>query len=229
MLQQTQAPRVVPKFNDFVKQFPTFTQLAEADNQSILQLWSGLGYNRRALWLKELCITVSKKNHFPKDPEELIKFKGIGPYTARSIPIFAFNLNIATVDTNIKQILVEKGFAKLSNSENELFGIARQILPLGKSRDWHNALMDYGSHSDFRTKRKMKTKTKTKGRTKKSKQFINSSRDYRGRIIRHLTSQKFASKADLLNLNIPTEQFDLIIDKLVKDKLVTINERKYFL
>ena len=78
MLQQTQVSRVVPKFNEFVKTFPTIDSLANADTKHLLQVWSGLGYNRRAIWLKEAAKQIAERGKFPQTAKDLEKLKGLG-------------------------------------------------------------------------------------------------------------------------------------------------------
>jgi len=85
MLQQTQVSRVVPKFNGFMETFPTIASLANANTKHLLRVWSGLGYNRRAIWLKEAARQVVQKGEFPQSVEELRELKGVGPYTSRSV------------------------------------------------------------------------------------------------------------------------------------------------
>ena len=145
MLQQTQVNRVVSKYEEFLEEFPDFEALANANQKHLLKVWSGLGYNRRALWLKDAALSVVSLGEFPRNASELRKLKGIGPYTSKSILIFAFNEDIAAVDTNIRRVLISTGFAREDMSLQELQGIADRILLKGRSSDWHNALMDYGA------------------------------------------------------------------------------------
>ena len=91
MLQQTQVSRVVSKYLEFLDAFPTLEELAFAEAKQVLRVWSGLGYNRRALWLRDAAKQIMEKRKFPQTVEELNQLKGIGPYTSRSILIFAFN------------------------------------------------------------------------------------------------------------------------------------------
>ena len=94
MLQQTQVPRVIEKFPEFIKAFPTFRELATASDTAVLRHWQGLGYNRRGLYIKRIAEIVTK-NHggqLPQDRATLERFPGIGPNTAGSILAFAFNL-----------------------------------------------------------------------------------------------------------------------------------------
>ncbi len=90
MLQQTQVDRVVPKYRRWITKWPTWKKLAMATERELLTMWSGLGYNRRALYLGRLAEVVQTQyaGRLPEDPTELTKLPGIGPYTARAILIF---------------------------------------------------------------------------------------------------------------------------------------------
>lgn len=221
MLQQTQVNRSIEKYLEFIDKYPTIKDLAEASVSSVLKSWSGLGYNRRALWLHEAANQIVKLKDFPETPEELQKLKGIGPYTSRSILIFAFNYDIATVDTNIRRILIAENFAKEETKEKELFIIAQKLLPKGKARDWHNALMDFGSLVLTSAKTGIKPKTTTSRNSKENRRF-------RGIIVKYLTRNSKALKERMIkNCNIPTEKIDDILEGLLADGLI-IKIRKYY-
>ena len=221
MLQQTQASHVASKYNNFIKRFPTLEKLAHASKAEILSLWSGLGYNRRALWLQEAARTIVEKGVFPQTPKELEKLKGIGPYTAKSILIFAFNLDIATVDTNIRRILIAENFATEETSEKQLFEIANKLLPIGKSSDWHNALMDFGA--TFLTARKTGISP-----TSKQSNFKDSDREKRGQILKYLLEEEKATFPELKNhLKIEKKRLETILEKMVKDGLLNKIDERY--
>lgn len=224
MLQQTQTSRVVPKYEAFIEKFPTIDTLARSENIEVLELWSGLGYNRRALWLKEAAQKLHSLGHFPMNFKELKKIKGIGDYTSRAILIFAFNQDIATVDTNIRRIFIHEGFATPDTSDKELFQIAELLLPKGRSRDYHSALMDYGNVILTSTKTKIKPKT-VQGK------FEGSTRQIRGQIIKYLThTKKEASKEELIKVcESNKEKIDKILEKLEKDGLIKKKENYYFI
>ncbi|MHA1944172.1 MAG: Fe-S cluster assembly protein HesB [Candidatus Thorarchaeota archaeon] len=195
MLQQTQVNRVVPKYLEFLNQFPTLEVLAAADTKELLQIWSGLGYNRRALWLREAARQIMVKNEFPNTVEELRNLKGVGPYTSRSILIFAFNKDLAAVDTNIRRVLIASGFADEEMSSSQLQQVADDLLLKGRSCDWHNALMDYGA---------LVITSSSTGVSPQTKQprFKGSTRQLRGAIIRILTKSHTLSLNELIsNLN----------------------------
>ena len=214
MLQQTQVTRVVPKYLEFLEEFPTIEDLAAADTKTLLRVWSGLGYNRRALWLREAAQQIVDLTEFPIEIDELRRLKGVGPYTSRSILIFAFNRNLAAVDTNIRRVLIAEGFATESTSDKELQQIADALLLQGRSRDWHNALMDYGSA--------VLTSSST-GISPRSEQscFTGSTRELRGIILRELVETGPASSDELRSRIDMTEGqaecFDSVIEGLVRD------------
>jgi len=106
MLQQTQISRVLPKYKQFLSEFPTLKILSQASNKKLLKIWKGLGYWRRALFLKETAKKILKeqKGKFPKDSRLLETFPGIGPYTARAVACFAFQNKDAFLDTNIRRV-----------------------------------------------------------------------------------------------------------------------------
>ncbi|MFX1473381.1 MAG: Fe-S cluster assembly protein HesB [Promethearchaeota archaeon] len=191
MLQQTQVNRVVPKYLEFLEAFPNIESLAEAETKRLLQVWSGLGYNRRAIWLREAAREIVNRGSFPKTAEGLCALKGIGPYTSRSILIFAFNEDLAAIDTNIRRVLIASGFATEEMPESQLQTVANRLLLEGRSSDWHNALMDYGSE--------VLTSNAT-GIAPSSSQprFAGSNRQVRGAIIRHLTCANSLSLQEIL-------------------------------
>lgn len=108
MLQQTQVSRVIPKYELFLKRFPSVTILAKAPLSEVLRLWSGLGYNRRAKFLHESARHCVKyyAGVFPADVALLEEFPGIGHYTARAVATFSFNQPSVFIETNIRTVLL---------------------------------------------------------------------------------------------------------------------------
>ncbi len=107
MLQQTQVSRVIILYKNFIQKFPTAMHLAAATNADILLAWRGLGYNSRALRLRDAARTVVRNlgGRFPRDLSGLMAIKGIGHYTAAAVLNFAFGLPIPCLDTNIRRIV----------------------------------------------------------------------------------------------------------------------------
>src|SRR4051794_27028125 len=107
MLQQTQVARVVPRYEAWLERWPTAESLAAAPVADVLAEWVGLGYNRRALRLREACAVVASHGW----PEDLRTLPGIGPYTASAVGAFAFGRDELPVDTNVRRVLQRTGFA----------------------------------------------------------------------------------------------------------------------
>lgn len=153
MLQQTQVPRVIEKFKEFSTQFPAIQDLAKASTADIIKAWSGLGYNRRALLLhkfaKEVCEKYNGK--IPDSAQILRTLPGIGPYTAGAIASFAYNKPEPAIDVNVRRIYLryfhgkDQGLPMRKKEEQELHELAKSTIPEGKSAQFHNALMDFGS------------------------------------------------------------------------------------
>lgn len=141
MLQQTQAARVVPFFERFIGRFPTVESLADAVLQEVLDAWAGLGYNSRALRLREAC-RIIRASGWPTTPEALAELPGVGPYTAAAVASFAFGAHVPAVDTNIRRILSRWHGESLNGA-----ALARAAeVALGEpARDWNQAMMDLGA------------------------------------------------------------------------------------
>lgn len=183
MSQQTQIDRVIPKYEAWLKRFPTTETLAKAPLTDVLAYWSGLGYNRRALNLKKTAeiIVANYTGKFPRDEKLLLALPGIGPYTARAILCFAFNQQIAVIDTNVRKvILTQFSFKQAEVTEKEIEQIAVQLLPKDKAYEWNQALMDYASA----------VLKKEKIKIPKQSKFMGSHRYYRGQVLKVLLAKK---------------------------------------
>jgi A/G-specific adenine glycosylase len=150
MLQQTQVDRVVPKFEAFLARFPSIESLAAASQADVLRLWQGLGYNSRAIRLHGVARAVvnSYGGKMPHEREALLDLPGIGPYTAAAIRAFAFDIDDAPLDTNIRRIVHRLTLGiefppKASNAQ--LDEAARALAPGGAAHDWNSAMMDLGA------------------------------------------------------------------------------------
>jgi A/G-specific adenine glycosylase len=150
MLQQTQVSRVLPKYEAFLTRFPSLEALAAAPLTDVLALWQGLGYNSRSVRLQRCAqATVAAAGGeaacLPDGVEALRRLPGIGPYTARAVLIFAHNADLAAVDANVRRVLTHELGLPQDIRPTKLEAVADAALPPGRSRDWHNALMDYGA------------------------------------------------------------------------------------
>lgn len=220
MLQQTQADRVVGKFLAWMDTFPDTETLASATLREVLILWSGLGYNSRGQRLQNCAKVIMERfdGVVPARPELLKTLPGIGEYTCRSIPVFADNLDVAAVDTNIRRIIIHEFALPEDTPKREIQSVAELLLAKGRSREWHNALMDYGSIN--LTSRR----TGIRSLTKQSK-FQGSKRWYRGRLLKELVASEslFVEELEEKYGDCPWG-LQGIIDGLVREGLVDEDE-----
>lgn len=221
MLQQTQTFRVVPKYEAFLNKFPTIQKLADAQLSAVLELWSGLGYNRRAKFLYQAAkyIVEELNSIFPNNEKELIKIPGIGPYTAGAILVFSYNQPLIFIETNIRRVFIHHFFKDKENiSDKEILPYIKQELDKKNPRDWYYALMDYGVEL---SKQIPNPNRKSKHYNKQSK-FEGSIRKVRGEVLRQLIKVKTILVIDL-ERKISTEsseRISLAIDGLEKDGLI---------
>ncbi|MES2088308.1 MAG: A/G-specific adenine glycosylase [Patescibacteria group bacterium] len=200
MLQQTQVDRVVPKYLEFVKKFPNFKSLAEASVSDVLKTWQGLGYNRRALFVKRAAESIAE--HFngklPRTLTELESLPGIGKATAAAILAYAHNKPVTFIETNVRTVFLHhffKGGEKIPDTE--ILKLALATLDTGKPRDWHYALMDYGT---YLKKEFGNPNSQSKHYAKQSK-FRGSDREIRGAVLKFLTCNKKISRQKFLKMS----------------------------
>ena len=145
MSQQTQVERVVPKWEAFMERFPTPRAAAQSTAGDVISMWDGLGYNRRALLLHRCAIEVEDHHggELPSTLDALLALPGIGPYTARAILAFAFERDVAVLDTNVGRVLARTGGRSLTPVEAQRF--AERLVPVGRGWEWNQALLDFGS------------------------------------------------------------------------------------
>lgn len=224
MLQQTQVTRVIQYYKRWIARWPTIDALASASRTEVLQEWMGLGYNTRAVNLhKAAGIIVSQfqgnvldaMNHYSAIP-------GVGKYTSQAVQIFSTNADLVTVDTNIRRILIKEFSLPETISDTDLWMLADRCLPRGNSRDWHNALMDYGALVLTAQKTGIKPKTT-------QPPFKGSDRQIRAKILRMLL-QNDATLSTLSNaLHVEQPRLSEIIEKMIHEEIIVKKRHQYSL
>lgn len=162
MLQQTQVKTVIPYFEAFCARFPTVVDLADAEQDDVLHLWSGLGYYARARNLHHAAkqVVADFGGQFPNSQAELESLKGIGRSTAGAIRAQAFGEPAPILDGNVKRVLTRLfGIAEWPGQkavETQLWEISESLLPKGpfseRLRDYTQAIMDFGATCCTRAK-----------------------------------------------------------------------------
>ncbi len=150
MLQQTQMARGVTYFMRWVARFPDTTTVADANQQEILKYWEGLGYYSRARNLHKAAriIVDDFGGEVPCDYDQLIQLPGIGPYTAAAIASVAGNRDVAVIDANVTRVYARLFDidvpVKEKKAKDQIARIANELLPVGLSRLYNQALMELG-------------------------------------------------------------------------------------
>jgi A/G-specific adenine glycosylase len=140
MCQQTQATRVVPYYERWLSRFPDVASLAAAPAADVLGLWSGLGYNRRALALQGAARHVAAQGW----PDDLTDLPGVGPYTAAAVASFAWDAQVASVDTNVRRVIGRwEGEPALALPAARRR--AAELVPEGRAAAFNQAMMELGA------------------------------------------------------------------------------------
>jgi A/G-specific adenine glycosylase len=151
MLQQIQVVRAIPFYERFLERFPTVDALAKAPLAEAIQVWGDLGRYRRVVSLHRTARIVVEVHGgvIPSDTDALVKLPGIGPYTAGAVACFAFERDVAFVDTNMRRVLhrvfVGAEVPGKTATERELLDLAAQLVPSGDGWKWNQALMEFGA------------------------------------------------------------------------------------
>lgn len=223
MLQQTQTQRVLPKYQAFIKRFPTVESLAQTSLAEVLKLWQGLGYNRRAKFLHESAKIIMNMHSgtVTRDTVTLQSLPGIGPYTAAAIATFAWNHPNVFIETNIRTVYIHFFFNDDKDiTDKQILEKVSQTLDKENPREWYYALMDYGVYLKQTVGN---VNRKSKHYTKQSK-FEGSNRQIRGQILKLLLSGPKHSNDLYMDLNFEQQRIDVMLGKLTKEALIVHDE-----
>lgn len=146
MLQQTQVARVVPYYTRFLAAYPQVEACAAAPQADVVRAFVGLGYNRRAVMLHRLAVTVTTVHDgvFPDDLAGLLTLPGVGPYTARAILAFAFERDVAVVDTNVSRVIA-RSLIGAPLGATAVQAVADQLVPDGDGWRWNQGMLDFAA------------------------------------------------------------------------------------
>ncbi len=229
MLQQTQTDRVAKKYEEFLGVFPTIQSLAQASLDRVIATWQGLGYNRRAIALKQFAEVVVAEHGgaVPQDPEILVAFKGIGPNTAASICAFAFNKPTIFIETNIRSVYIHEFFKDETEvHDRDLMPLIEQTLDKNNPRTWYYALMDYG----VMLKKTLKNPSRKSKHHAKQSRFEGSDRQVRGAILKMLVIGSTLSEEYFVEtIARPAEKVKQILNDLETEGFIRYKKGHYSL
>jgi A/G-specific adenine glycosylase len=239
MLQQTQAPRVIPKWRQFMAAFPTPDDCATASLGDVLRLWQGLGYPRRARNLHAAAIEITALGRFPTDLDGLLALPGIGSYTARAVLSFAFETDVAVVETNIGRVLARVAGHRLTPKEAQ--AAADAALPAGRSWEWNQCLMDVGAVLCRPTSPRcdscpLSTRCVwhgvgddpamgSAGVSTRQPRFDGSDRQARGKLLKALTSGPVRYEEVAAVMHCDAARAERLVDDLTREGLVVRRDR----
>lgn len=225
MLQQTQTERVVPKYLAWMEAYPEPSRLAKASLAEALGLWSGLGYNRRALALRAAAAAIATAGGIGDSEEELLALPGVGRYTARAVLAFAFGKPVALIETNIRSVYLHHFFQGEDRvPDSRIERVVEATMDRDDPRTWYYALMDYG----VELKRTLGNPNVRSAHYARQSSFADSNRRIRGAILRELGSRGPAG-ADAIAAALPfsRERVDAALAELMAEGFVAESAGTY--
>jgi A/G-specific adenine glycosylase len=220
MLQQTQTERVVEKYLAFVRHFPDFESLANSTLQEVFSLWHGLGYNRRAKYLREAALIVDKKygGILPEHVALVDELPGIGYATACAICTYAFNFPTIYIETNIRSVFIHYFFSDSDEiADSDIYPLVERSLDRANPRDWYYALMDYG----VMIKKTVGNPNKKSKHYTKQSSFKDSNRRVRGMIMKVLNENKTVEKSNIYTLvDADKDKIQENLNTLIKEMMI---------
>lgn len=223
MLCQTQVSRVIWYYDCRLAHLPDIKQLAQADRKTLLQLWSWLWYNSRALRLQDCAQMIVSKYQgvVPDDYHTLKSLPGIWDYIASAVLAFAYHREVAVIDTNIRRVLIYRFDLPHTIHTKDLQNIARQTIPTGQAKLWRNAMMDYGA---------MVLTPQVTGIRPRYKQspFEWSTRQVRSRIVKYLLDHPQISMEEIGKKR-SWHDINSILNKMINESIITQQDWFIFL
>lgn len=221
MLQQTQIERVLHKYPLLIRKFPDFQVLARSPLRSLYAVWHGMGYNRRALALKNIACTVMDapyNGRLPSAVEELMRLPGVGRATAGAVAAFAFHQPVVFIETNIRRVFIHFFFpGKDRVSDVDILPLVEKTLDVKDPRRWYYALMDYGSM----LRRLAENPNRKSAHYQKQQPFSGSNRQMRGLILRLLMDHSALSRKNIAKkLHRPGKIIYTLIDQLHREGFI---------
>lgn len=226
MLQQTQVTRVVPRYEEWLTEFPTFDALASAPTEAVLRAWSGLGYNRRALALKRAAEVVSAEHGgvLPRDEAALRALPGVGPATAAGVIAFAFGEPARYLETNVRAALIHDFFPGRDDVRDaEILPVLDAVMDRDDPRSWCHALLDYG----WALKRSVPNPSRRSAHHARQSRFEGSRRQKRARLLRAVMEAPGMDASGAAGVGVEPAEAAGMLDDLVAEGFLREDGGRY--
>jgi A/G-specific adenine glycosylase len=247
MLQQTQVDRVIPRWQAWLERWPTPADLADSDVAEALVMWDRLGYPRRARWLWECAVIITRDfgGHVPADELQLRTLPGVGAYTAAAVCTFAFQQRALALDTNVRRVIARHWAgqpgppAHITLAERER---CEDIWPPDdhKAAAWTASVMELGALictarqpkcgdcpiSSTCAWRAAGYPPSPKPSRRRQAAYLGSDRQGRGEILQALRLRPHTVD-ELQDLMPANDRRDRVIQSLIDDQLVTLEGDAY--
>jgi A/G-specific adenine glycosylase len=228
MLQQTQTARVLEYWPKWIEKWPSPQSFYEASMEEALSAWGGLGYNRRCYHLKDCARRICDDygGQVPNSPGILEQLPGIGSYTARAVPCFAYNIPTVFIETNIRAAILHFFFQnKTAVKDKEIIPILHMSLNTDNPRVWYWALMDYGAA----LKKLTPNPNRRSAHYARQSPFAGSFRQLRGAVLRTLVRDGPTGGRELRERSGIENEEDLyrVLESLKKENMVAEREGVY--
>jgi A/G-specific adenine glycosylase len=227
MLQQTQTGRVLDKYERFLSEFPDFYSLARAPLQSVLSIWQGLGYNRRAIALSNIARQVISEfdGVLPSSEAVLVELPGIGKATASAIAAFAFNEPSVFIETNIRRVFIHFFFRDRETvADAEILPLIVKTLDRSNPRQWYYALMDYGAM----LKKGLRNPNRKSVHYRRQTRFEGSHRQVRGMVLKEIISEHRVTVSSLAKeLDQSPEKIREVLSELQREGFIKKHKKGF--
>ena len=200
--------------------------LAQSENKIVLQLWQGLGYNRRALSLKRAAeiVYIKHKGIVPNTKDKLLELPGIGDATAGAIMCYAFGKPIPFIETNIRTVYIHEFINNKKNvSDRELLPYVTKTLDSNNPREWFYAVTDYGVYLKKTVGNKSR---RSKHYTKQSK-FEGSNRQKRSKILKAILINPMSLEEIKSQTKLSDKEINKPLNQLIDEKFIIRKRDKY--
>ena len=230
--QQTQLQRANKYYDKFILEYPNPKKMAQDSKRRILKLWSGLGYNNRAIRLHESAKILREKSFNDLYPD-FKQLPGVGDYTNSALLSFAYGEKVIATDVNIKRVIGR--YFKKDSVDKFIKNNTKELLYRFNSRDFNQALMDLGSKICTNRNPKcticpleQECMKYINEESTKQEPFVNSNREKRGQIVNILINAEKVHSSELAKkLNIEEKKLNKLLKDLERDGVLNISNNKY--